>query len=163
LERIIRHTADWQTAHPKVNLQMGIYAFSSSVTEVLPVREFDAAQARGALGKIPAPVGGTAIGRALEAGYKALYRSGCLRKFLVCVAAGENTAGPPPDWIARNLHAQTGGEVELDFVAFDTSASQFKFLSQVNGHVVEASNGEQLAAELTKIYEQRILVEKEEP
>jgi len=48
-------------------------------------------------------------------------------------------------------------------VAFDTSAKQFKFLSDVNGHVVEASDGDQLNAELTKIYERRILVEKEEP
>jgi hypothetical protein len=48
-------------------------------------------------------------------------------------------------------------------VAFDTSASQFKFLKDVNGHVVEASDGAKLHEELRKIYQERILVEKEEP
>jgi Mg-chelatase subunit ChlD len=163
LERIIERTAEWKKTHPKTNLQMGIYNFSSTVNEVLPIVEFNEARARDALVKIPKPAGGTAIGKALESGYKALYRSGCIRKFVVCITDGENTAGPQPDWIARNLHAQTGGEVELDFVAFDTSASQFQFLKEVNGHVVEASDGEQLGRYLTQIYEQRILVEKEDP
>jgi len=81
----------------------------------------------------------------------------------VFITDGENTSGPAPDWVARNLHAQTEGAVELDFVAFDTSASQFRFLKDINGHAVEAANGEQLQAELTKIYENRILAEKPEP
>ena len=38
------------------------------------------------------------------------------------------------DWVARGLYGQTKGEVELHFVAFDTSASQFQFLKEVNGH-----------------------------
>jgi Mg-chelatase subunit ChlD len=163
LERIIQRTAEWKKTHSKANLQLGIYNFSSTVTEILPIGEFDEMRARGTLFRMPAPTGGTAIGKALESGYKALYRSGCIRKFVVCITDGENTAGPPPDWIARNLHAQTKGEVELDFVAFDTSARQFQFLKEVNGRVVEASDGEQLARALTQIYEQRILVEKEEP
>jgi len=163
LVQILQHTSKWKKAHPQANLQMGIYHFSSVVAEVLPVGEFDEAKAKAALNRIPPPYGGTAIGTALEVAFKALYRSGCMRKFVVCITDGENTAGPSPDWIARHLFARTGGEVELHFVAFDTSAKQFKFLNDVNGHVVEASDGDQLNAELTKIYERRILVEKEEP
>jgi len=163
LRHIIQHTADWKQGHPKANLQTAIYNFSSSVWEALPMGEFDQGKAQAALARIPKPNSGTAIGTALEAAFKALYRSGCTRKFILCITDGENTAGPPPDWIARHLHARTSGEVELDFVAFDTSASQFKFLSEVNGHVVEASNGAQLQVELQKIYQERILVEKEEP
>jgi Mg-chelatase subunit ChlD len=163
LENIIQHTAEWKKAHAKADLQLAIFNFSSAVQEVLPMGEFDEGKARAALKKIPTPSGGTAIGRALEAGFKALYRSGCKRKFVVCITDGENTSGPPPDWIARHLHAQTGGEVELQFVAFDTAASQFKFLKEVNGHVVEASDGGKLNNELKRIYQERILVEKEEP
>jgi hypothetical protein len=163
LTNIVEHTAAWKKQHPKANLQIAIYNFSSSVAEVLPMGEFEQSKATAALERIPRPNGGTAIGRALEAGFKALYRSGCVRKFVVCVTDGENTSGPAPDWIARHLHAQTGGEVELQFVAFDTSASQFKFLKDVNGHVVEASDGAKLHEELRKIYQERILVEKEEP
>jgi hypothetical protein len=163
LRHIIQHTADWKKEHPKANLQTAIYNFSSSVWEVLPIGEFDQGKAQAVLARIPKPGGGTAIGTALETAFKALYRSGCMRKFVLCITDGENTVGPSPDWIARHLHARTSGEVELDFVAFDTSALQFKFLNEVNGHVVEASNGEQLQIELKKIYQERILVEKEEP
>ena len=163
LAQILEHTNKWKKEHPQANLQMGIYNFSSLVNEVLPMGDFDETKAKAALNRIPLPNGGTAIGTALEDAFKALYRSGCTRKFVVCITDGENTAGPSPDWIARQLFARTGAEVELHFVAFDTSAKQFKFLSDVNGHVVEASDGDQLNAELTKIYEKRILVEKEEP
>jgi Mg-chelatase subunit ChlD len=163
LRHIIQHTAEWKKGHPNANLQLAIYTFSSSVSEVLPMGEFNQDKAQAAVDRIPRPNSGTAIGTAIEAAFKALYRSGCTRKFVLCVTDGENTVGPPPDWIAHHLHARTGGEVELDFVAFDTSASQFKFLSGVNGHVVEASDGAQLQTELQKIYQERILVEKEEP
>ncbi|HKI38348.1 MAG TPA: vWA domain-containing protein [Gemmataceae bacterium] len=162
LEHIVSSTADWKKSHPDRALQLAVYNFSSDVREVLPMGDFDPAKAKAALQKIPAPAGGTAIGRALEEGFKALYRSGRARKFVVCVTDGENTSGPQPDWVARGLFAQTKGEVELQFVAFDTSASQFHFLKEVNGEVVQAANGEQLQAELAKIYEQRILAEKEE-
>src|SRR5262249_13922408 len=107
--------------------------------------------------------GGTAIGTALEEAYRALFQSGCTRKFIVCITDGENTSGPPPSVVAINLDKQTGSAVNLEFVAFDTSARQFRFLHQVKGHVVEAANGAQLEAELKKIYEQRILKAEAEP
>jgi uncharacterized protein YegL len=163
LESIVQNTAEWKKEHAKANLQLAIYNFSSSVHEVLPMGEFEPGKVRAALKKIPPPNGGTAIGRALESAFKALYRSGCTRKFVVCVTDGENTSGPAPGWIAGHLHAQTSGEVEMQFVAFDTSASQFQFLKDVNGHVVEASDGAKLNEELRRIYQERILVEKEEP
>jgi Mg-chelatase subunit ChlD len=163
LDRIIQQTAEWKKSHPQQTLQIGIYHFSSSVAPVLGMGDFDEAKAKAAVKRIPRPKGGTAIGRALQEGYKALYQSGCNRKFIVCITDGENTAGPAPDWVARGLHAQTEGAVELNFVAFDTSASQFKFLKDINGHAVEAANGEKLREELMKIYENRILAEKPEP
>jgi Mg-chelatase subunit ChlD len=163
LQRIIEQTARWKKSHASETLQLGIYHFSSSVSPVLAMSDFDEAKARDAVKRIPKPKGGTAIGRALETGYQALFQAGCQRKFIVCITDGENTSGPAPDWVARHLHAQTEGAVELDFVAFDTSASQFRFLKDLKGHVVEAANGAQLQAELTKIYEHRILAEKPEP
>jgi Mg-chelatase subunit ChlD len=163
LDRIIRQTAQWKKSHSGQTLQLGIYHFSSTVSPVLPMADFDEAKAQAAVKRIPRPQGGTAIGRAIQEGYQALYQSGCNRKFIVCITDGENTSGPAPDWVARNLHTQTEGAVELDFVAFDTSAKQFRFLKDINGHAVEAANGEQLQAELTKIYETRILAEKPEP
>lgn len=163
LENIIQSTAKWKKDHPKSNLQLAIYSFNSSVSEVLPMGDFDADKAKQALNQLPPPNSGTAIGKALETGFKALYRSGCVRKFVVCVTDGENTAGPAPDWIARHLHYRTGDEVEMQFVAFDTLADHFRFLKEVNGHVVQASDGAKLQTELERIYQERILVEKEEP
>jgi Mg-chelatase subunit ChlD len=160
LDRIIQNTAEWKKSHADRPLQLGIDHFSSSVAVVLPVSEFDQNKAQDALKRIPAPNGGTAIGKALQEAFKALYASGYTRKFVICITDGENTAGPPPEVVARQLHAQTGGAVELHFVAFDTSARQFKFLNDVNGHVVEAADGGQLQAELARIYEKRILAEK---
>jgi Mg-chelatase subunit ChlD len=159
LNGIVQYTGKWKKDHAASLLQLGIYNFSSRVNEVLPMGEFDAAKAEAALARIPPPNGGTAIGLALEEGYKALYRSGCTRKFIVCVTDGENTVGSGPDPVARQLHAQTDGAVQLNFVAFDTRASQFKFLSDLKGHVVEAADGGRLQAELTTIYEKRILAE----
>jgi Mg-chelatase subunit ChlD len=164
LNGIVRSTSQWKKGHAAAHLELAIFNFSSRVNSVLPMGEFDAAKAEAALAKIPAPNGGTAIGLAIEEAYKALYRSGCARKFVVCVTDGENTAGPSPEVIARQLHAQTEGAVQLNFVAFDTKASQFKFLSAVNGHAVEAADGAKLQTELTNIYEKRILAEApEEP
>jgi Mg-chelatase subunit ChlD len=160
LERIIQNTADWKKGHADKPLQLAIYHFASSAAVVLPMSQFDADKAQAALKRIPAPNGGTAIGKALHDAFKALYGSGYTRKFVLCITDGENTVGPPPDVVARQLHAQTGGGVELHFVAFDTSARQFKFLNNVNGHVVEAADGGQLQAELARIYEKRILAEK---
>jgi Mg-chelatase subunit ChlD len=159
LKGIVQNTSKWKKDHAPSHLQLGIYNFSSRVNEVLPMGEFDASKAEAALARIPAPNGGTAIGLAIEEGYKALYRSGCTRKFIVCVTDGENTVGPVPDMVARQLHDQTSGAVQLNFVAFDTKASQFKFLSAIKGHVVEAADGAKLQAELAAIYEKRILAE----
>jgi Mg-chelatase subunit ChlD len=163
LERIVEQTEEWQKKKPGQDLQMGIALFSSSVRDLLPLGPFDAATARSALGRLPNPNSGTAIGRALEQGFKQLYASGRARKYVVVISDGENTSGIQPDRMARQLFKQTGGEVEIHFVAFDTSSKHFAFLKDVNGHVVEAADGKQLQDELTKIYDKRILAEKPEP
>jgi von Willebrand factor type A domain len=159
LQRILKMTGDWKKSNPANSLDLGVSHFANSVSEVLPMGAFDQGKAETALGRIGAPNGGTAIGLALQEGFKSLYRSGCTRKFLVCITDGENTVGPNPEVVARQLHEQTKGDVTIFFVAFDTSAVHFKFLSGVNGQVIEAADGGQLQKELAKIYEERILLE----
>jgi len=163
LEKIVQSTADWKKTHADQVLQLGILEFSDLVQRVLPMEAFDQGKSAAAVKKIRKPEGGTAIGLALEDGFKALYETGCDRKFLLCITDGENTAGPPPDMMAKQLFGQTNGQVEIHFIAFDTSAAQFQFLKYVNGHVVEAADAAQLQAELARIYEKRILAEMEEP
>jgi hypothetical protein len=163
LEKIVQATADWKKTHADQVLQLGILEFSDHAERVLPMGSFDQARSLAAVKKIRAPDGGTAIGLALEDGFKALYGTGCDRKFLLCITDGENTVGPPPDAVARQLFDQTKGQVEIHFIAFDTSAAKFGFLKDVNGHSCEAADAAQLQAELTRIYEKRILAEMEEP
>jgi hypothetical protein len=159
LTRIVDYTGEWQKAHADQALQIGLFSFNSSASQVLPMGPFDLASTRKAVQSIPHPGGGTAIGEAVEEAFKSLYRSGCVRKHLLCITDGENTVGPPPDRVSRQLFAQTHGEVEMHFVAFDTSAEKFGFLKDVNGHTVEAADGAQLQTRLSDIYEKRILAE----
>ncbi len=159
VDRIVEYTTRWRLAHKDRVLQLGIYRFSSGVHELLPISEFDPSTARAAVAELGRVGGGTAIGEALKAGFRALYASGCVRKYLICITDGENTVGPRPDRIARQLYRQTGGDVEIHFVAFDTAAARFAFLREANGMVVEAADGKQLEARLSAIYEKRILAE----
>src|SRR5262245_2221762 len=163
LETIVGRTTEWKKSHPDRHLQMGLIRFSATTTEVLPIGEFEGSTAEAAVKRIPHPDGGTAIGLALIDGFKALYRTGCERKFVLCITDGENTNGPPPDQVARQLHSQTGGKVEIHFIAFDTTAAHFGFLKDVNGQVVEAANAKQLLEEMSKVYEKRIFAEATEP
>ncbi len=159
LGQIIDRTSAWKAAHPDRPLELGILRFSSAVTPLLPMGPFDQAAARTAIENFTVN-GGTAIGRALESGYQALYQTGCVRKHVICITDGENTSGPDPAPVARKFFEATHGEVELHFVAFDTSSKKFGFLSAVNGSVVEARDGAQLGGRLSDIYERRILVEE---
>lgn len=159
LEKIVDYTEQWKQAHPDRIIQLGVLSFSSSARAVLPMGEFKAPDARAAVASIPGPAGGTAIGDALQQGFQALYQSGCVRKYLVCITDGQNTSGPPPERVAKQLYDQTQGEVEMHFVAFDTSAEYFSFLASVNGYTVQANDGAQLAGRLSDIYEKRILAE----
>ena len=159
LQRVIRVTDDWHRQHADSTLYLGITHFDRTCSTILPMGPFDAAQAAAAVEKKPRAGDGTAIGLALVEGFKALYTTGCIRKHLVCITDGESNVGTPPDAVAQQLYAQTKGDVEIHFIAFDTSASHFGFLKDVNGSVVEAADGAQLQTQLVELYEKRILVE----
>lgn len=159
LRKIILFTDAWHQKHMETPLFLGIESFSSVTSESLKIGPFDPSKASEAALHLPHPSGGTAIGKALAAGFQSLYSTGCVRKHLVCITDGNNTVGTPPDLIARQLFLQTHGDVEMHFVAFDTSAKHFGFLKDTGGSVFEAADGEQLQARLTEIYEKRILAE----
>lgn len=159
LERIVDITAAWTRAHDEAEVRMGLYQFSGSVLELSAPAPFDPARLREALGRVQ-PSTGTAIGGALEAAYRALYATGCLRKHIVCITDGQNSSGPEPAEVARRYHRATGGDVQVHFVAFDTSARSLRFLEEIQGSAVEAADGEELRARLNEIYERRILVEE---
>jgi len=159
LQQIIKTTTDWKAKHTDAPLFVGITSFSSAPREVLPIGPFAAAKASQSVTNIPQPAGGTAVGLAMAAGFQSLYSTGCVRKHLVCITDGDNTVGTPPNLMAQQLYSQTHGDVEMHFVAFDTSARHFGYLRKTGGSVVEAADGSQLQERLTEIYEKRIFAE----
>src|SRR5262245_12526527 len=163
LDEIVRQTADWVKGHPDKPLNLALHTFSNKTKPVLPMGQFEATQTETAVKNIPQPEGGTAIGLALQDGWKALKSVGCERQYILCVTDGQNTDGPKPDVIARQIHQESGGKVEIHFIAFDVKSNLFDFLKEVNGHVVEAANAPQLKAEMSEIFKKRILVEQPDP
>jgi Mg-chelatase subunit ChlD len=118
---------------PEFAVQVGVYGFSSDASTVLPIQTFDRAAIRDALARLPRPGGGTAIGEAMRTARPDLYRAGVFRKYLLVVTDGENTAGRSPDEVAREIFQKSEHEVQIYFVAFDTSADRFGFLKDVQG------------------------------
>ena len=81
------------------------------------------------------------------------------RKYLLVVTDGENTNGPQPERVAREIWQKSEGAVQIHFVAFDTSPEKFAFLKDVGGDVIGAGTGPDLRAALDGIYKGKILAE----
>jgi Mg-chelatase subunit ChlD len=159
LAGMVDYTDQWTKQHTDRTLILGLSSFSNHAQTLLAPSKFNRAAADDSLQRIPFPGNGTAIGEALKHGFQSLYKTGCVRKYIIVITDGENTVGDDPESVARRLYQQTQGEVEIHFVAFDVSASHFAFLKDVNGYVVEAADAEQLKKQLSDIYEKRILAE----
>jgi Mg-chelatase subunit ChlD len=163
LEAMFDATESLIAQRPDFAVKVGIYTFSSHARTVLPMQTFDRAAIRDALARLPRPGGGTAIGEAMLTARPDLYRAGVFRKYLLVVTDGENTSGRSPDQVAREIFQKSEQGVGIYFVAFDTSADRFAFLTQVRGDVMGAGNGPELRKALDEIYQDRILAEASTP
>jgi Ca-activated chloride channel family protein len=83
--------------------RIGLVSFSANAIPLGPLTD-DRDAAREALGRLPEPNGGTAIGDALEAAAKMLPAGG--RRAIVLVTDGVNNAGSDPLEVAAALGAQ---------------------------------------------------------
>ncbi|MFN8573782.1 MAG: vWA domain-containing protein [Gemmatimonadaceae bacterium] len=145
-----------QTGFP---VNIGLYTFDSRVRKVLPIAPYDRAALQSALESLPKPSGNTAIGDAMSEATRDLYAAGTIRKYLLVVTDGENTAGREPDEVAREIARRSEGAVKLYLVAFDIDAEKFGFVNEVRGAVMEAKNAVALRANLDTLYRGRILAE----
>jgi VWA domain-containing protein len=159
LEAMIASTDSFVARQPGFPINVGLYQFDSGVEPLVPMKPYDRAQLHAALEAMPAPSGGTAIGLAMDAARKDLYKAGTIRKYILVVTDGENTEGPSPREVAREIARRSEGAVRLYFVAFDMDAREFDFLREVHGEVVGASDGVALRASLDTIYRGKILAE----
>jgi Mg-chelatase subunit ChlD len=144
---------------PGFPVKVGLFAFASDVSTLVPVAPYDGPALRTALLEMPPPKGGTAIGEAMDAARDALYRSGTIRKYILVVTDGENTDGRSPQSVAREIARRSEGAVRMYFVAFDIDADKFDFVRGVRGEVLSARNGVALRASLDTIYRGKILAE----
>ncbi len=97
--------------------RLGIVAFSSGAGVVQPLSD-DKDALRDAIGRIPPPNGGTAIGDALGTAARLLPPSG--RRAIVLVTDGVNNLGSDPLAVAREIGA---AGVEIDTVGIGTNDS----------------------------------------
>jgi Ca-activated chloride channel homolog len=97
--------------------RLGIVAFSSGAGLVQPLTD-DKDAVRDAIGRIPAPNGGTAIGDALAAAARALPKTG--RRAIVLITDGVNNLGIDPQTVAEQLGADG---IEIDTVGIGTNDS----------------------------------------
>jgi hypothetical protein len=157
LTEILRQTGDWTRDHPDKPFNLSISTFSDKVRPVLAMGGFDANTAQSAVKAIPSPDGGTAIGSALRNAWDSLKPIQCERQYILCITDGENNQGPHPREVVPVIFKESDGKVEIHFIAFDVNSSMFDFAKEYNGHVSSAANKEQLDAELTRIFQKRIL------
>jgi Mg-chelatase subunit ChlD len=159
LEAMLDATDAFVARRPDFPIKIGIYTFSSGVSRVLPIRVYNRDIVRASLKQLPAPGGGTAIGEAMRDARPDLYRAGVFRKYMLVITDGENTSGRDPEDVARTIFQKSEGAVQIYFVAFDTAAEKFAFLTEVGGDVIGAGSGPELRTALDGIYQGRILAE----
>ncbi|HJZ75429.1 MAG TPA: vWA domain-containing protein [Vicinamibacterales bacterium] len=159
IEAMLDTTDAFVAQRPDFPIKIGIYSFSSRVRRLLPIQGYDRAAIAAALDQLPRPGGGTAIGDAMRIARPDLYRAGVFRKYILVVTDGENTEGPRPDEVARDIWRRSQRAVQSFFVAFDTSPAKFAFLKEVGGEAFGAGTGPELRRALHGIYQGKILAE----
>jgi Mg-chelatase subunit ChlD len=159
LETMLDATDAFSAKRPDFPIKIGIFSFSSNVRTLRAIQPYDRTAIRAALQELPRPGGGTAIGEAMHQARPELYRAGVFRKYLLVVTDGENTNGPQPERVARDIYQKSEGAVQIYFVAFDTSPEKFAFLKDVGGDVITAGTGAELRTALDGIYTGKILAE----
>jgi hypothetical protein len=157
--QMLAATDSFTVSHPDYPIKVGLYQFASGVIQVVQIQPYDREALRTALTRMPFPDGGTAIGEALDAARRDLYRAGVIRKYILVITDGENTSGRSPDQVAREIARRSEGAVRMHFVAFDVDAAKFAFVRDVRGEVLGAGNAVALRASLDTIYRGKILAE----
>jgi Ca-activated chloride channel family protein len=97
--------------------RLAIVAFSSGAGVVAPLSD-DKDALRDAIGRIPPPNGGTAIGDALETAARQLPASG--RRAIVLITDGVNNLGSDPAQVAPQIGA---AGIEIDTIGIGTNDS----------------------------------------
>lgn len=153
---------------PDLKIQLAILKFSGRVETLLPLTIVDQAT----LDRLRVlsrpenflPDGGTAIGKAVEAGARILAQSGTILNSLIVVTDGENTDAPSPveaiQAVYANRNSASTSEVTvttstqlLSFIGFDIDSPQFQTFHDLGGRVTSAANQAELESSLKNLLE----------
>lgn len=168
LETVATYLEGLTASQPDLKIQVALLKFSNDVETLLPMTVLDA----GGMAQLKAlarpesfePDGGTAIGRAVEAGAEALAQSGTIFNSLIIVTDGENNGDPDPvaaiEALYRNRNTATTHEVRittatqlLSFIGFDIDSPQFQTFHEQGARVMSAGNQTELEDSLRALLE----------
>jgi von Willebrand factor type A domain len=110
------------------------------------------------------PNGGTAIGKAMEAGTEILAQSGTVIKSLIIVTDGENNVSPDPEDVMKAIYTNRNNISTEDmnittnaqltsFVGFDIQSPQFGKFRDLGARITSADNQEEIEKGLRSFLE----------
>lgn len=153
-----------ETKESASKIEVGLFVFDGkSARAAVRLGMFDAVELRCWAKSFIAPDGPTPLGPAVQLAADALRDRTAARRHVLVITDGENTAGPDPATVIRNLNqitAQSGGNISFHFIAFDVNANVFKAIKDLGATVVSAADEKELNNQLEFILEEKILLEK---
>lgn len=168
LETVVAYLERLTASQSDLKIQVALLKFSNAVDTLLPMTVLDEqglAQLK-ALARPESfePDGGTAIGRAVEAGAEALAQSGTIFNSLIVVTDGENNGDPDPvaaiEALYTNRNSASTNELRittstqlLSFIGFDIESPQFQVFHEQGARVMSAGNQTELETSLKALLE----------
>jgi uncharacterized protein YegL len=148
----------FQGSNPGVQLSVGVYRFSSSVS---PVAKF---QKMGpSFPTLPALTaeGGTAIGKALLQAKKAMNAAKIKHQHIILITDGENSAGIEPLHVIQAFNLLSREEFPiLHFIAFDIQRARFAYIQRMFlKQIYEARDSRQLGQIMDSLLQGEVLAE----
>jgi len=150
------------------DLEAGVWCFGRDALEnPLPLGPFSYDRLKRTVTALDSPGGttafGTRIGTAIDAAADALAARPATTRAIVFLTDGENTAGPVPEDVYREVlatsRASGGKAIDLYLIAFTVDRKHFAGLQALGAHVEEAQG----AAALTRVFADYSAMILEEP
>ena len=148
-------------------IETGLYVFrGEGARQAVRFGPFDPDALRAFAEHFENPNGNTPLGNALTIAGHAVLNSPLLRKHVLIITDGMNTAGPTPAAVLPQLKREADNKsssLSVHFVAFDVDAKVFSGVKKLGATVVGAADEKQLNSQLQFILQRKILLEDEEP
>jgi hypothetical protein len=158
---VIARKIDDYIAAKQIDIDAALIYFKDGFIKTgVPMQTFKAQSFTAWAAGFNRPSGDTPIGNAINAARKELEKSKALKKHILIITDGANTAGPAPETVVADMNAKKE-PVSVYFVAFDVSASVFSGVKNKGALVVSAADAGQLNMQIDMLLGKKILLEAE--